>query len=119
MKQMRGVSMNRDLNKVLNTIVEEYKEKIKKGSRHYLEVSIGKQAEKLGHTDLKERYEKTYAIVPLKTPQQGMKVRIDGRTFVNYAEHTSGIAVPGYLAREAGPSFKAFIPNDSMICNFT
>ena len=27
--------------------------------------------------------------------------------------------VPGYLAREAGGSFKRFIPNDSMICNFT
>jgi len=48
-----------------------------------------------------------------------MKVRIDGRTFVNYAEYPSGIAVPGYLARETGRSYKTFIPNDSMICNFT
>ncbi|MBW2434307.1 MAG: hypothetical protein JRF36_11935 [Deltaproteobacteria bacterium] len=111
--------MNEDLNSVLNTIGEEYKERIQKGSRHYLEVSIGKHAEKLGHTELKDKYKDTYAIIPLKAPQKGMKVRIDGRTFVNYAEHTTGIAVPGYLAREAGPSFKAFIPNDSMICNFT
>jgi hypothetical protein len=111
--------MNKDLKTVLNTIGEEYKEKIQRGSRHYLEVSIGGQAEKLGHTDLKHKYENTYAIIPLKVPQKGMKVRIDGRTFVNYAEHTSGIAVPGYLAREVGRSFKAFIPNDSMICNFT
>ena len=111
--------MNKRLDDVLTIIGEEFKEKIQKGSRHYLEVSIGKHAAKLGHKDLKEKYENTYAIIPLKTPQEGMKVRIDGRTFVNYAEHASGIAVPGYLAREAGRTFKAFIPNDSMICNFT
>jgi hypothetical protein len=57
--------------------------------------------------------------VPLKAPQQGMKVRMDGRTFVNYAEHQSGIAVPGYLAKEAGRSFKNFVPNDSKIFNFS
>ena len=104
---------------MLNTIGEEYKSKIQKGSRHYLEVSIGKQAEKLGHADLKVKFKDTYAIVPLKVPQQGMKVRIDGRTFVNYAEHPSGIAVPGYLAKEAGRSFKNFVPNDSKIFNFS
>ena len=111
--------MNAKLNEVLNLIGDEYKGKIQKGSRHYLEVSIGERAEKLGHTDLKKKYKDTYAIVPLKAPQRGMKVRIDGRTFVNYAEHSSGIAVPGYLARETGRSFKPFAPNDSMICNFT
>ena len=111
--------MNQDLNHVLNTIGEEYRGKIQKGSRHYLEVNIGKHAEKLGHADLKEKFKDTYAIVPLKEPQQGMKVRIDGRTFVNYAEHQSGIAVPGYLAKEAGRSFEIFVPNDSMICNFS
>ena len=111
--------MNDKLNEVLDIIGEEFKGKIQKGSRHYLEVSVGSHAEKLGHEDLKEKYKNTYAIIPLKAPQKGMKVRIDGRTFVNYAEHASGIAVPGYLARDAGRSFKAFIPNDSMICNFT
>ncbi len=111
--------MNRKINKVLDTIGESYRGKILKGSRHYLEVSIAQHAERLGHTDLKQKYRNTYAIVPLKTPQKGMKVRIDGRTFVDYAEHASGIAVPGYLAREAGRSFKAFAPQDSMICNFT
>jgi hypothetical protein len=111
--------MNAKLSKVLDLIADEYKGKIHKGSRHYLEVSIGEQAERLGHTDLEKKYKNTYAIVPLKAPQNGMKVRIDGRTFINYAEHASGIAVPGYLAREAGRPFKAFVPNDSMICNFT
>jgi hypothetical protein len=111
--------MNNKLGELLDLIGDQYKGKIQRGSRHYLEVCIGGHAEKLGHEHLKEKYKNTYAIIPLKAPQKGMKVRIDGRTFVNYAEHASGIAVPGYLAREAGRSFKAFVPNDSMICNFT
>lgn len=111
--------MNRHLNTILDMIEKEFRFKVKKGSRHYIEVSVGKQAQKLGYDDLEEKYRNTYAIVPLKSPQSGMKVRIDGRTFVNYAEYGSGIAVPGHLAREAGQSFKSFVPNDSMICNFT
>jgi hypothetical protein len=31
-----------------------------------------------------------------------MKVRIDGRTFVNYAQYDSGIVVPGYVAEKKG-----------------
>ncbi len=111
--------MNEKLNTVLDKIAEAYGNKIQRGSRHYLEVSIGQQAERLELKDLQKKYKDTYAIIPLKAPQKGMKVRIDGRTFVNYAEHKSGIAVPGYLAKEVGRSFPAFVPNDSMICNFT
>ncbi|MCG6893592.1 MAG: hypothetical protein LJE65_08305 [Desulfobacteraceae bacterium] len=111
--------MKDELNALLDHIGEEYATHIQRGSRHYLEVSIAKRAESLGYAELRDRYRDAYAVVPLKMPQRGMKVRIDGRTFVNYAEHASGIAVPGYLAKEAGRPFKTFIPNDSMICNFT
>ncbi len=111
--------MNRNLTSLLDRIGEVYQPMILKGSRHYLEVSIGKQAQMLGYAALGDRYKHTFAIVPLKAPQKGMKVRIDGRTFVNYAEHASGIAFPGHLAREAGRSFARYTPNDSMICNFT
>ena len=107
------------LDKVIESIGAEYESFIEKGARHYIEVSIGRQAEKLGFSELTERYGKVYAIVPLHAPRRGMKVRIDGRTFVNYAEFPSGIAVPGYLARETGRPYKTFIPNDSMICNFS
>ena len=110
---------NTNLEKIIDSIGKEYELLIEKGARHYIEVSIGRQAEKLGFGDLKDRYKKTYAIVPLHTPRRGMKVRIDGRTFVNYAEYPTGVAVPGYLAREAGRSYKTFIPNDSMICNYS
>ena len=111
--------MNVKLSDVLEYIGEEYKDKIQRGSRHYLEVNIGERASRLGHAGMKKKYDKIYAIVPLKEPQKGMKVRIDGRTFINYAEFASGIAIPGYLARETGRSYRTFVPNDSMICNFT
>ena len=110
--------MNTELNHVIESIGEEYRDEIGRGSRHYLEVSVGRRAAELGYGDLGRRYEKTYAVIPLKTPQKGMKVRIDGRTFVNYAEYESGVVVPGYLAREAGKPGAAFVPRDSMICNF-
>jgi hypothetical protein len=110
--------INHQLKDLLDRIGDVYKPMIMKGSRNYLEVSIGKQATEMGYADLKEKYQHAWVIVPLKSPQNGMKVRIDGRTFVNYSELTSGIAVPGHLAKAAGQSFKRFVPNDSMICNF-
>ena len=106
--------MKNTIEDVLEKIEKDYQGMIQKGSRHYLEVNIGDRALQMGHTELKDIYGKTCAIVPLKTPQKGMKVRIDGRTFVDYAEFASGIAVPGYLARKTGQSSR-----DSMICNFT
>jgi hypothetical protein len=47
-----------------------------------------------------------------------MKVRIDGRTFIDYAQFESGVVVPGYVAREAGLTYKTFLPLGSMILNF-
>ena len=111
--------MKNRLKHVIDSIGQEFELQIGKGSRHYREVSIGKQTEKLGYADLIGMYEKIYAIVPLRKPQRGMKVRIDGRTFVNYAEYESGVAVPGYLAKVTGQPYHTFVPLDSMICNFT
>jgi hypothetical protein len=110
--------MNIRLNQVLDRIGEVFEEEIQVGSRHYLEVSIGKEAERMGFYDLERRYRKVFALVPLKAPHRGMKVRIDGRTFVNYAEDASGIAMPAYVASAANRSFKAFVPQNSMVCNF-
>jgi len=111
--------MDDRLKGVIEDIYSEFRDKIQKGARHYMEVSVGEHASKLGYQDLGERFIKTFAVIPLKDPQEGMKVRIDGRTFINYAEFDSGIAVPGYLAREAGKKYRTFVPQDSMICNFT
>lgn len=110
--------MENKLKKLLKHMELEYGDKIQRGSRNYLEVNLGEQARELGYGDLREEYRTTCAIVPLKNPQPGMKVRIDGRTFINYAEYDSGIAVPGYLAKATGMNYRTFVPNDSMICNF-
>ena len=106
------------LDEILNRIGEEYKEYISKGARNYLEIDLGEQAEKLGYSEETLKYKNINAVIPLKGPFKGMKVRIDGRTFVNYAQFDSGVAVPGYVASETGLPSKAFTPNDSMILNF-
>ncbi len=110
--------MNKHLDTVLTNIGEEYKDRIGDGSRFYVEVDIGKRGETLGFDDVKERYGGTKVIVPLKQPELGMTVRIDGRTFKNYARYDSGIAAPGYVAKDSGLPHAAFEPNDSMILNF-
>ena len=110
--------MNEKLTDVLIKIGEKFSEKIEADSRFYLEVDIGQQAAVYGYPELEERYHDTYAIVPLRRPVSGMKVRVDGRTFVNYAQFESGIVVPDYVAREVGLSYRSFTANNSMIRNF-
>jgi hypothetical protein len=112
--------MNPKLSEVLKNISDEYREKISTapGTRNYLEVDIGERAGKLGFPDLQNQYRRVNAVVPLKDDGPGMRVRIDGRTFVNYALYDFGVAVPGYVAKEAGLPYKTFVPNDSMILNF-
>lgn len=73
---------------------EDYKENIQDDSRYYLETSIAKKPAEMGFAEVGDRYRDVYAIVPLKHPVGGMKVRIDGRAFVNYAQFESGIVVP-------------------------
>ena len=109
--------MKRHLNEVLESIAVEYCGNILAGARHYLEVDIGKRAHLLGYPKLEKKYGQIYAIVPLKHPIEGMKVRIDGRAFANYAQYDSGIVVPGYMADEAVQPHKPYMPNDSMILN--
>ena len=115
----RRNDMNEHLKETLKRIGEDFKGTIVKGSRYYIEVDIGKTGADLGFDDVRDAYGKTHAIVPISHPRPGMKVRIDGRTFVNYAEFDSGVVAPGYVAREAKLPYQTFIPNDSMIKNFT
>lgn len=112
--------MNKELSAVLTSIGEEYREKIAiaPGARNYVEVDIGERAANLGFSDLENQYRRVNAVVPLQKEIPGMKVRIDGRTFKDYALYDSGMAVPGYVARAAGLPFKTYAPNDSMILNF-
>lgn len=111
--------MNNNLKKILLLLSEEYKDKVLTGARNYLEVNLADKADILGFYDLKDFLKGAHAIIPLKEPADGMKVRIDGRTFVNYGQFDSGISVPGYVAKEVDLPHKTFVPNDSMILNFS
>jgi len=111
--------MNEQLKTVLKHIQNEHKTRATTGARHYLNVDIGKTALKLGFKKLHDVYSNRDVVVSLKEPQPGMKVRIDGRTFVNYAEYSDGFAVPAPIAQKAGMAFKPFVANNSMILNFT
>jgi hypothetical protein len=110
--------MDKRIDELLKKIEDRYSGKIQRGARHYLEVNLSEQARKMGFADLEKKLRTACAIIPLNAPQKGMKVRIDGRTFVNYAEYDSGMAVPGYLAMAVGRTYRTFVPRDSMICNF-
>ena len=110
--------MTDNLREVLTRIGEEYKKNINKDARNYLEISIAEKAAELGFSEAGEQYKNVCAIVPLKRPVSGMKVRIDGRTFVNYAQFESGIVVPNYVAGQVDLPHRGYIAKDSMICNF-
>jgi hypothetical protein len=115
---IRRFIMNRNLDAVLSAIGETFQTEIEADARFYREVDIGKQAESMGLADVFDRFRGVSAIVPLRRPSTGMTVRVDGRTFVNYAQFDSGIAVPGYVAAESELPQKPFAANDSMILNF-
>lgn len=110
--------MTDNLKKILAKIGEDYKENIDNDSRFYLEVSIAQKAAEMGFSEVNESCKDAHAIVPLKHPVEGMKVRIDGRTFVNYAQFESGVVVPNYVASQLDLPHRAYVAKDSMICNF-
>ena len=111
--------MTNKLSSVLTKIGEEFKENIRDDSRFYLEISIAQKAAELGFSEVKEHYQDAYAIVPLKQPVGGMKVRIDGRTFVNYSQFDSGVVVPQYVASQIDLPRRPYVAQDSMICNYS
>ena len=110
--------MTNNLSEVLVKIGEAYKENIQPDSRYYLEISIARKAAELGFPEVQERYRNVYAIIPLKRPVKGMKVRVDGRTFVKYHQFDSGIVVPNHVAEQADLPHRDYIAKDNMICNF-
>lgn len=110
--------MKKSLSEVLTKIGEEYQENICDDSRHYLEISLAQKASELGFAEVNERFRDVYAIILLKRPTSGMKVRIDGRTFINYAQFESGVVAPHYVASQVDLPHRIYTAKDSMICNF-
>lgn len=106
------------INDILNTIETQHQDKISGFSNHYIEVDIGKKAAELGDSELGKQYENVFAIIPIKEPVNGMKVLIDGRTFVGYAQFESGLVTPGYVAEASNLTFKPYTASESMILNF-
>ncbi len=109
--------MNNTLNRILKKIAADHQSHIAIGARHYKEVDISQTAVDLGLTEAEARYRNVKAIVPLKTPVKGMKVRVDGRTFVNYVQFESGVALPGHVADRSDLPRSDFVVQDSMILN--
>lgn len=107
--------MCNELGEVLTKIGEEFKEEISKESGIFFEVDIGAQAEKLGYSNIVEKYRGVDAVVPLKHTVDGMKVMIDGRTFVNYAQLESGVVIPGYIAKDSALPYKRYEAHESII----
>ena len=110
--------MDNKLKHIIQQISCAHKDKIGINARHYLEVNIGRQAEQMGISDLPDQFRSAAVIVPLKEPLAGMKVRVDGRTFVDYGGFDSGLAAPGYVARASGLPFHPYVAHDSMVLNF-
>ncbi len=111
--------MKNHLSKIIRKIERDHSDYISSGARNYKEVDLAKTADELGLTDAADCFRNINAIVPIKSPVKGMKVRIDGRTFINYVQFDSGVAVPGYAAEESGLPHKAYEAWDSMVLNFT
>ena len=110
--------MTNNLSEILAKIGKDYEENIKEDSRYYVEISIAQKAAELGFSEIGEHCRNVCAIVPLKQPVSGMKVRVDGRTFVIYPQFESGIVVPRYVASQVDLPHRAYVAKDSMICNF-
>ncbi len=110
--------MKNELGAVLQHIGDEFQADILPDSRNYREVDIGKKAESLGFPELMTRFGAVNAVVPIKEPIEGMKVLVDGRTFVNYRQFDSGVAVPGYVAEASGLPHRPYAPDDSRVLNF-
>jgi len=110
--------MRNKLKEVLTKIGDKYREDILGNSGVFLEIDIGKEAEKLGYDDLAEKYRGVEAAVPLKDSVDGMKVMIDGRTFVNYGQLDSGVIIPGRIAKEAALPYKPYEAPVSIVRTF-
>lgn len=109
--------MKKHLNSIFNKIIQKYGKNITKKSRNYIEVPISSLAGPEAKDSLPENVLFAGVIVPLKEPVSGVKVRIDGRTFLNYQQFDSGIAVPDYVAKAAELPAKTYTAEDSMILN--
>ncbi len=111
--------MDKDLKTILNKISSDYESLISDNSIYILDLSLSKIAEAMGYPKVSKAYGTSEVVIPLKHPLPGMKVMIDGRTFINYAQIGPGVIVPEYVARKAGLPYHPYHAKDSMIRVFS
>ena len=109
--------MTNGLADVLNGIVAEFDGEILATANTYSLVDIGKASEVLGHPELKDRYDDVNAVIPLRRTRGGLNFEVNGKDLSDYAQLNSGIAVPAYVAEEAGLPSKQYQPKDRMVLN--
>jgi hypothetical protein len=114
-RTLRRKSMDKQLRQILLKIKDTYRDLMSTDSIYLLDVNIGKEARKMGYVKLSARYDHSEVVIPLKESPAGMKVMIDGRTFVNYAQLELGLIVPNYVAQNAGVPFKHYHAKDSLV----
>jgi len=108
--------MTNRLAEILNLIAAEFEGEILPDSERYILIDIGKVAESFGQLELKDRYKDISAVVPLEI-EWGVSAMINGKDLCDYAQLNSGIAVPAYVAEEAGLPSKQYQPKDIMYLN--
>lgn len=107
--------MQRHLQAVMLKLGELYADELTSESRYFRDVNIGQAAADLGFEDVESAFLATEAVILLKGTGDGMKVRIDGRTFVNYSQFDNGVVVPTHVAKRSGLHYRAYAARDSMV----
>ncbi len=107
--------MDKDLKTVMKKISADYKSLISSDSIYFLDLSLSKIAEEMGYPNLSKTYSTSEVVIPLKRLLPGMKVMIDGRTFINYAQIDPGMIVPEYVALDAGLPYQPYRAQESMV----
>jgi len=109
--------MAKELADVLNSIADNYKGEILATAKVYNLVDIGLAARDLGNTELQDRFEDVNAVVPIRRVRDGFNVEVDGSGLTDYVQLENGIAIPSYVAIEAGVTGTPYTPRESMILN--
>jgi len=102
-----------NLEKVLKKMGEELKDEIWAKSSTYCLIDIAKAYE-IFDIEGGEQYKDVNAVVPLKKTLKGLSVIVSGKSFEDYAQLKSGIAVPEWVAEEAKMKYKKYKPKDEM-----
>lgn len=118
--------MPNELADILNTIAVEYNGKIQYDSNLYHLITLTYIAKLLGDIELtyqlrdqlRIKYPKFRAIVPLKDCIGGIKKEFKGSELSDYVQINSGILVPESIAKEAEFSYKQYKPKERIIINF-